>query len=209
VSGISALGAGVHDDEVEANVDGMAQASQSSGPLLTLAVKFVQYLNESGAPVLSKPAVEAVTLGMNRLFGQCSIRFLVEQYVPAQPAPLGLDYNTSSMGDLERIRASFDAQDALVVINTGAWNHARMGVANAWTTMPGMVPAGAVIEGPVAGDAPLVAHEIGHYLNLDHVSNSSNMMNPQIFDSSTQLSAAQCETARASALQDRAAALRS
>ncbi len=198
---------GIHDGDVE-NVSFVAQPAKAEWPTLTLAVKFVQYLDKSQAPVLSPRAVEAVNLGMNKLFAQCGIRFRVEEYLPADPVSLGLDYNTDSMGDLEKIRASFDTDRAIVVVNTGSWNHGSMGVANAWTTMPGMTPSGAVIEGPVAGDAPLVAHEVGHYLGLDHTSNTSNMMNPQIYDSSTEISVSQCEEARRVAQTDRAAALR-
>ena len=45
----------------------------------------------------------------------------------------------------------------------------------------------------------IIAHELGHYLNLLHVSDSSALMNPVIYSSSKSLYSSQCNTARAAA----------
>jgi hypothetical protein len=171
---------------------------------LTLAVKFVEYIGSDSQPVLSADQVKNLTKGMNRLVGVCNMTFRIEEYVPVRAEDYGLAYNPSGMGELEGIRSQFDNDKQLVVVNTGSWGLP----ANAWTAMPGTTPSGAVIEAPVADDAPLVAHELGHYLNLDHVSDTSNMMNPTIYSSSTTITDGQCAEMRQAALTVRAGALR-
>src|SRR6185312_15046001 len=118
-------------------------------------------------------------------YAQCGMAVKLEQYQQVDPASQGLPNGLTSMDQLDPIRTAFDDPKYLVVINTGAWDHNQMGAANAWTAMPGENPSGAVIEGPVASDAPIVAHELGHYLGLDHVSDQTDMMNPIIYPNST------------------------
>jgi hypothetical protein len=176
--------------------------------VLTLALKFVEFVGENGQPVLSHGQVERVTEGMNRVFRICGIQFRLEDYLAVNPRSYGLGPESISMDSLDRIRGPFDTPKELVVINTGAWNHRIMGTANAWTMMPGELPSGSVIEGPVADDTALVAHEMGHYLSLEHVSDSANMMNATIYNSSTVIQNWQCVRMRHTATTARARALR-
>jgi hypothetical protein len=60
-------------------------------------------------------------------------------------------------------------------------------------------PFGAILERPVASFANIIAHELGHYLNLYHVSDATDIMNPIIYSSSTKLTSSQCATARSAA----------
>ena len=55
------------------------------------------------------------------------------------------------------------------------------------------------LEHPVDQSANLIAHELGHYLNLGHVSDTYAMMNPIIYARSVNLYASQCSTARSAA----------
>jgi len=178
---------------------------------LTIALKYVDYINEENQPILGKQTTKQVVKEINEIYITCGIRFRVEDYLAVIPKDLGLDYSPTSMGDLTPIRESFDEPGKLVVINTGAWNQAGgLGAdgANAWTTMPGQDPSGVVLEKAVSSNSPLVAHELGHYLSLDHFNNASNLMNPIIYENTKELSPNQCSAMRESAQTVWTAALR-
>ncbi|MCM2323565.1 MAG: matrixin family metalloprotease [Oligoflexia bacterium] len=185
-----------------------ADEAEASSEQLNLAVKYVEYLNPQGQPVMSREALNTLTEKMNALVAGCKIRFVLEEVQEVEPAPLGLTYGLDSLGTLDKIRAQFDNPKQLVIVNTGEWAHESVGSANAWTTMPGQTPSGAVIEAPVSDFAELVAHELGHYLSLDHVSDQSNLMNPVIYDNSRALDSGQCASMRETAKTVRADALR-
>jgi len=184
----------------------------SSHELMVLALKFVEYQDpKTGKPVMNQIAAQKVVDGVNKIWGQCGLQVKLERYQPVNASTLAHDklkFHLSSMDELDRVRSTFDDKKDLVVINTGGWNHKKMGTANAWTAMPGDAPSGAVIEGPVATNAPIIAHELGHYLGLDHVSDPTDMMNPLIYDSSTVIYSAQCDSMRKVAQEAHAQALR-
>jgi hypothetical protein len=62
--------------------------------------------------------------------------------------------------------------------------------------LPGGPPYGAILEQPVGTFPNIVAHELGHYMNLDHVSDTSDLMNPIIYSTSTSIYPSQCNTTR-------------
>jgi hypothetical protein len=109
---------------------------------------------------------------------------------------------------MDSVRAPFDSDKYLVVIHTGAWDHGPMGPANAWTAMPGQLPAGAVLEAPVADNQNITAHELGHYLGLDHVHDQADLMNPIIYRKSIRIAPEECHKMRETAVASRAGALR-
>jgi hypothetical protein len=74
--------------------------------------------------------------------------------------------------------------------------------------MPGQQPAGAVLEAPVAGNDNITAHELGHYLGLDHAKNELELMNPIIYKKSIRLTPMQCQQMRQTALSSRTGAIR-
>jgi hypothetical protein len=180
-------------------------------PELRLALKYVSYLSDALTPITSQLQARDIVTRINQIYSACQIQFVLEEYVAAQPndlGHLGLKLELGSMSDLDPTRRSFDDPNRLVIINTGQWNHRGMGTPNAWTAMPGSSPSGTVIEGRVAAYPEMIAHELGHYLNLDHVKDASDLMNPIIYRTSTRLSAEQCESARSTAQTSRALALR-
>lgn len=174
-------------------------AEGAAGQPINLAVKYVEYTDSAGRPILDQPGVDKVTQTMNALYATCGVQFRTEETVNIDPATVGLAFNLSSMGELEQVRSKFQDDTKLLIVNTGDWDHSSMGSANAWTTMPGEQYAGAVIEGQVSSFANIIAHEIGHYLSLDHVSDTSNLMNPVIYDDSKILDTVQCEDVRKTA----------
>jgi hypothetical protein len=173
-----------------------------------LSLKYVSYMREDGKPVLSKEQAVHVVKQVNGLYERCGIRFRLEEYVEAESSRYGLPFNVNSVSSMDSIRTPFASDRSLVVVNTGDWDQSRMGSANAWTAMPGEHPLGAVLESVVADNANIAAHELGHYLGLDHVSDSLNLMNPIIYGNSIQLTESQCEGMRATAQSVHTAALR-
>lgn len=201
-------GGGGGDAAASGPTAGTAGTQPHSAASLTLAVKFVEFKDSSGNVPLTQDQAAQVVNGINQMYAQCGMAVKLDQYQQVDPASLKLPSGLASMDQLDPIRSAFDDPKELVVINTGAWDHGSMGSANAWTAMPGQNPSGAVIEGPVASDAPIVAHELGHYLGLDHVSNQADMMNPIIYPTSILITQDQCQTMQDTARGARVQALR-
>jgi hypothetical protein len=185
-----------------------------AGNLLTppssvlLALKFVEFLPSQGAQRLGEAKVKKLVEEMNSIYSKCSISFRLEETATVNPDQFGLPYHLNSVEKMHEVRKPFDDPRYLVVISTGSWDHKKMGAANAWTAMPGEIPSGAVVESPVVTFAGIVAHEIGHYLSLNHVKNNVNLMNPIIYQVSKELTAEQCANMRATAATVRGAAIR-
>ena len=74
--------------------------------------------------------------------------------------------------------------------------------------MPGELYEGTILEASVAENPGLIAHELGHSLNLDHDAERDNLMHPVIYSTSQKLSHRQCQIIRRAALTYRAGALR-
>ena len=160
-----------------------------------LAVHFVAYTDSSGAPTADTTEAATIIHTMNQLFAQCSIGFQIEKYEAISPTQYNLDYGAQSQNQLNQIRQTFDLpSNQLLAVTTGPWGTS----VNAWTNMPGEGVYGAIMEASIVnyGKGIIYAHEFGHYLGLDHVSNSANLMNPIIYTTSTQLSASQCQAAQ-------------
>ena len=160
-----------------------------------LAVHFVAYQNSSGTPTASESQAATIIQTMNQIFAQCAIGFQIENYEAVNPNQYGLDYGANSQNQLNQIRRTFDLpSNQLLAVTTGPWGTS----VNAWTNMPGEGLYGAIMEASIVtyGKGIIYAHEFGHYLGLDHVSNSANLMNPIIYTTSTQLSPSQCQFAQ-------------
>lgn len=186
----------------EAGVVG--DSCRSSDPEhLCLGVKYVVYLDSAkSAPVVTRDQAVKNIRQINSVWAQCKLGFQIDQYVVANPADYRLAFATANNADLTDIRRYFGDDRTLLVATTGRWD--RSGTlgktsANAWTSMPGSGPYGSVLESAVGTFANIIAHELGHYLDLEHVSDASDLMNPIIYDNSIKLTQAECDTARETA----------
>lgn len=162
---------------------------------LCLAIHFVSYKDSVGNPTASTAQAATIIHTMNQLFAGCNIGFQIETYEAVNPEDYGLAYGADSVNQLNDIRATFDTpSDELLSVTTGPWGTA----ANAWTNMPGNSVYGAIMESSIVDYAGglIYAHEFGHYLGLDHVSSTSQLMSPIIYTSSTELTSSECQTAR-------------
>ena len=162
---------------------------------LCLGLKYVVYDDPNSAPVVSPDDSVKNIQEINSIWSQCKIAFQIDEYLPVNPSDYGLGYNTSSMDELDPIRKAFQEDAMLVVVTTGVWDRTgSLGstAANAWTSMPGEDFLGVVLESAVGTYSNIIAHELGHYLSLDHVSDGADLMNPIIYQNSMDLSSSQC-----------------
>jgi hypothetical protein len=169
---------------------------------ICLGLKYVVYRDPSGNPVVSPADALKNVEHMNALHAQCGIAFQIEEFTVVDPTEYHLPFNIANMSDLDGIRETFGEPSRLLIVTTGKWRRTgSLGStsANAWTAMPGSPPYGAVLEATVADYYYIFAHEIGHYLNLDHFDDSANLMNPIIYPRSTVLTQGQCATERTAA----------
>lgn len=170
---------------------------------LCLGMKFVVYVDSNGAPVMTQDTALSDLSTINSIWSQCNIGFQFDEYLTPDPTGSGLIFNTANMSELDQIRKVFMDSETLLMVTTGKWD--RSGTlgstgANAWANMPGDGLYGVVLESAVGDYGNIYAHELGHYLNLPHVSDSSDVMNAVIYGSSTKLTTSQCATARNTAI---------
>jgi hypothetical protein len=178
---------------------------------MILALKYVAYRDAQDRPLVEEREARELLAAVNRIYSTCSIQFQLEEFQAARPEEHRLSFQPSRMRELDPIRSSFEDPSRLVVIATGPWNRSGgLGSdgANAWTMMPGDRPSGTVVESTFARNVNLLAHELGHYLNLEHRTVRENLMNPVIYRDSVQLDPAQCDDIRSAATTWRSAALR-
>jgi hypothetical protein len=169
---------------------------------ICLGLRYVAYRDSTGEPVVSPEAALKNIGVINSVWGQCRIAFQIDQYRAIKPADYKLRYQTANYSELEDIRNAFADDGEMLIVTTGTWDRkGSLGTtgANAWTAMPGGAPYGAILERPVGTFSNIIAHELGHYLNLNHLSDVNDIMNPIIYSTSTKLSAEQCNTARSAA----------
>jgi len=169
---------------------------------ICLGLKYVVYRDTTDAAIVSElEAVENLRV-VNEIYAQCNVAFQIDEYLAARPADYGLQYQLTNYSELDDARLAFGNGTSLLVVSTGTWNRSgSLGNtgANAWAAMPGGSPYGVVLERPVATYSNIIAHELGHYLNLDHYSSIADLMNPIIYSNSTDLTDAQCTEARRAA----------
>jgi hypothetical protein len=175
-----------------------------------LALKTVQY-TQNGVAVSNASTALANLQVMNTIWAPCNISYMIEDFEQLDPSQYGLPFNPSNTTDMDSIRQAFQNTNQFLQVTTGTWNRSGtlgQNTANAWTAMPGGYPVGSVFEQPVAYFGNIYAHEVGHYLDLYHVPDTTDVMNATIYYSSTILTSDQCSTAQAAIQQYWSAMLR-
>ncbi|MEO5969631.1 MAG: hypothetical protein ABIQ95_06860 [Bdellovibrionia bacterium] len=170
---------------------------------LCLALKYVVYKDGDGEGVVDSDQVIDNLKEINNVWGQCKIGFQIDEFDATAPEDVGFSFDPANDDELFGIRSQYNDESTLLLVTTGDWN--RTGTlgntfANAWTNLPADFPFGVVLEKSVGTFPLIIAHEIGHYLDLLHVDDGSNLLNPIIYPESNVLGEDQCQTARATAL---------
>jgi hypothetical protein len=169
---------------------------------LCLGVKYVVYVNPSSKqPVISPMVAENNFSTINSIWSQCKIGFQIDELVLKDPEAAGLPADTTDFSDLDRIRQAFNEKSSFLIVTTYKWKRdGGLGhtPANAWTKMPGSGLYGVILEDKVGNFPNIIAHELGHYLNLYHANENTEVMNAIIYNNSKVITQEQCATARAS-----------
>lgn len=165
---------------------------------ICLGLKWVVYDDSSNAPTVDATTTGSDLQTINSIWSQCNIQFQIDDYAAINPSSYSLNYAPSSTNELDQIRQALNDDKTLLVVTTGTWTGSLgSGSANAWTNLPGDGIYGSIFEASVGDFGNIYAHELGHYLNLQHVSDTSDVMTPVIYSTSTKLTSDQCSTARA------------
>ena len=146
----------------------------------------------AGVPVITEAQAVTMVSGVNAIWSTCNIAFELEKYQAVNPADYGFDYNTNWTADAGMVRSAFKETNKMVMIAVGTLTGSTIAV----TQMPGSGPYGLLVEKAYAQNPMTVGHELGHYLGLYHISNSSNLMNAYIGSNTKGLSTSQCATAQ-------------
>lgn len=166
---------------------------------ICLELKVVSYL-EDGQPVMSRVSTEKLLQDLNSIWSQCEIAFRLSEYLWIDPKSWGLSSRALNMSELPQIRAAFESNHQLLIVFTTSWGsegNINDTGADAWTTLPGNPPYGAIVDQPVSTNSGVIAHEMGHYFNLLHVNDRGNLLSPVVSNASRALSRDQCAVARA------------
>jgi hypothetical protein len=203
--GVSETTSASDASQVVTSLDGSpstgGDAGQCASGDLCLALKIVAY-SDGTAPVIDSRTAEDIVSRINGVWSSCGIGFRLEDFQAVEPKNVGLAEIPQNMSELPQIRGALQSSNQLLVVMTEGWGSAgniNDSGADAWTTLPGSPPYGAVIDEPVARNANIIAHELGHYLDLLHIQNRSNLLSPVVGASSRDLTASQCSRARATA----------
>jgi hypothetical protein len=190
---------------------GEDRCSSNDPDFLCLGIRYVAFKDDSGKPTVTEKQALQTIRETNALWAQCKIGFQIDEYSAVQSAGHGIRHRIGNYAELDDVRSAFADKRELLVAITGKWD--RMGSlgdtgANAWTAMPGGPPYGAVLEQSVGTFSNIVAHELGHYLNLYHSNDSTELMNPTIYTRSKTITPQQCAVARKTASSSWAGMLR-
>lgn len=148
--------------------------------------------------------VEKTFKKVNRIWAPCRITFQPEKQWMVDPAEHGLwPLKAGSISDLQVIIASLWDPRFLEVLVLGKTLDSD-GISFAGFAISSIGdytekdPSGVVIRDVHVNDGMVLAHELGHLLNLQHTDRDNALMQPKhSSDSDTELNAAECEIAQA------------
>ncbi len=169
---------------------------------LRLGIRYVVYLptREPLPPAeTSNAKLQELFKGINAIWSSCGIAFVPQLVVAEADRSPRQNRAPAALDELFKIRHELKQDGSMLIAVTQPWNRAdslgKTG-ANAWTAMPGTEDHGIIVEWPERWNSNLLAHELGHYLGLDHREKRSELMAPVIYRDSTGLSSEECTAAR-------------
>jgi hypothetical protein len=157
-----------------------------------LDLRLVSYDSDLGQTVITETEALTLVSELNQVWSPCKIGFQLESYDHVNPTTRGLSMNPNWRSEGSQIRSAFNDQRSLLVVAVGQFAASTIAV----TEMPGYGPYGTLVESTYSKNALTVGHELGHYMGLYHLRNTSNLMNPYIGPHTELLSQSQCTIAR-------------
>ncbi|MEW6055242.1 MAG: M12 family metallo-peptidase [Bdellovibrionota bacterium] len=191
-----------------------AEDVANGSDLLTIAVRYLSFRDSSGTAVASESKVRnMIDNDVAAVWRQCGISFKLERYEAVDASYANARYSPANYSELNQMRINTQSENDLVIIGTGTWNRAGdlgNSGSNCYSSFPGDRAEGIVCEKKSAGSSLIMAHEVGHWLNLRHTNSPTtdavndttsrnvayNLMDHIVRPSNDELTKGQCVRAR-------------
>jgi hypothetical protein len=184
-----------------------------SGEQLDIAVRYLSFTDSNGTAVVNQGEVQEAMDYASRIWAQCGIGFRLENFQEIQAESIGTRFNPANYSELDQMRINTQQDTDLIFIATGKWN--RSGTlgssgSNCFSSFPGDEAEGIVCEKSSAASPTMIAHEVGHWVDLRHTNSPStdgvddtnagnvgnNLMDHFVGPSNTEMTRGQCARAR-------------